>query len=194
MASVLLRRYLRLNLRTLGYRGNFWRFLDGEKVSTHFAPFAQHQSLRGEVAANLGRIPAQHFFQHRSQHAHGVVAEHRAPRDARDVFRFADGDGQTIVLVDVHHHWQVRAAVTHVNNMVVADAQLRANFFQHRDLAPAGGRTHDGLYFAVARFVIKLGAVNILRLDDAGERRLNNFLWRGREGVEVKLVALRQLV
>src|SRR5256885_11823896 len=50
----------------------------------------------------------------------------RSPGDARDELGLANRDRQAVVLVDVHHHRQVRAAVAHVNDLIVADAELRA--------------------------------------------------------------------
>src|SRR3989442_8287303 len=35
---------------------------------------------------------------------------------ARDELRFRDGDRQAVVLIDVHHHWDIGAAVAHVND------------------------------------------------------------------------------
>jgi len=120
------------------------RFLNGKHVGARFVPFAQCQAARGEETPDLRGIPAENFLEHGHEGAHGVVAKHGAARDAGDELRLGHGDGQAVMLVDVHHHGQVGTAIAHVDDAVGADAQeartsSRAVIFPQ----PAVARTMD---------------------------------------------------
>src|SRR5258708_27932791 len=78
--------------------------------------------------------------------------------------------------------------------MVVADAELRANFLEYRDFAPARRSADDGFHFSVAWFVIKLCAMNIFRRHNAFERRLDNFLRCGGNHMEIRFISVRESV
>src|SRR5437588_8190615 len=93
----------------------------------------------------------------------------------------------------MHHHRQIRAAVAHVNNLVVADAEARAQFLKHGDFAPACGSANDGGDFS--RFVVaEARAENMIRRNDAFERRLNNLLRCRGDYVEMEFVAFAERV
>src|SRR3989442_5072287 len=47
-----------------------------------------------------------------------------------------------------HHNGQVGTAVAHVDDVVVADAEVRAKFFEHGDFAPPRRSANDGVHFA----------------------------------------------
>ena len=78
--------------------------------------------------------------------------------------------------------------------MVVADAEVRAKFFEHGDFAPSGGGAHDGFDFAGGLVVAEARAEDVIGRNDAFERRLDDFLRRGGDDVEMKFVTLRQIV
>jgi len=44
--------------------------------------------------------PAQKFFEHGNENAHGVVADDGALGDTRDELGFGDGDGKAVVMID----------------------------------------------------------------------------------------------
>jgi len=133
------------------------------------------------------------FFQHRDKNAHGVVAEHGALGNAADELGLAHCDGQAVVLINVHHHRQIGAAVAHVNNLVVADAKTRAKLFEHGNLAPACGGANDGIDFP-GLLVAEARAEDVIRRNDALERRLNNLLRRGGDYVEMEFIAIREIL
>src|SRR5450631_2718967 len=149
-------------------------FLNGEHVGAGFVPLAEHESIGGEVAANFDRVPAQDFFEHGNEDGHGVVAEHGAARHAGDEFGFRDGDGQAVMLVHVHHDRKIGAAVAHVDDVVVADAQGGADFREYGDLAPAGGGANDGGDFAGVFVVAEACAEDAVDGDDTFERGLDD--------------------
>src|SRR6267142_7228830 len=101
-----------------GQRG----LLNGEHVRARLVPFPKRQTLASKHTPDASRIPPQDFFKHRNEHAHGVVAQHRPPSYLGYVHRLGNSDSQSIVMINVHHHRQIRAAVAHVDDLVVADA------------------------------------------------------------------------
>src|SRR5271154_2152385 len=168
--------------------------LDGEHVGAHFVPLAEHQAVGGEETADFGGVPAEDFFDDGDEDAHGVVAEDGAAGDAGDELGFGDGDGEAVVLVDVHHDGEIGAAVAHVDDVVVADAEGRADFLEDGDFAPAGGGADDGLDLASGVVVLETRAEDVLRGNDAFEGRLDNLLRGGGDNVEMKVVALGKSV
>src|SRR5208283_1897128 len=142
---------------------------------------------------DLRGIPTQHFFEHGHKDTHGVVAEHRAARDAGDELRLGNGDGQAIVLVDVHHHRQVGTSIAHVDDAVRADAQGRANLFERGDFPPTRGGADDGLNLT-GRFVeAESRADDAIGRHDAFQRRLDDLLRRRGDDVERDLVAFGKI-
>jgi len=141
--------------------------LDGEHVGAHFVPLAEDQAVGGEVAADFGGVPLEYVFENGDEDAHGVVAEDGALGDAGNELGFADGDGAAVVLVDVHHDGEIGAAVAHVDDVVVGDAEGGANFLEDGDFAPAGGGANDGIYFAGGFLIAEARAENMVRRDDA---------------------------
>ena len=97
------------------------------------------------------------------------------------------------MLVDVHHYREIGAAVSHIDDVVMADAESSANFFEHGDLAPAGSGANDARNFAGGFIVTKARAENPLRRNDSFERRLNDFLRRSGDNVEMNLVAFGKI-
>ena len=47
-----------------------------------------------------------------------ALALNGALGDARDKLGFAYGNREPVVLIDMHHHRQIRAAVTHIDDVV----------------------------------------------------------------------------
>jgi hypothetical protein len=90
----------------------------------------------------------------------------------------------------VHHYGEIGAAVAHINDVVVADTEACADFFQHGDFAPAGGGSDDGVNFAGRFVVAEAGAEDAFGGDNAFQRRLDDFLWCGGYNVEMNVVAL----
>src|SRR5712691_8734044 len=168
--------------------------LDSKHVGAGLVPLSEHEPVGGKEAADFGGIPTQDFLQHRNEDAHGAIAEHRSARRASDELGLGDGDGQAVVLIDVHHDGKIGAAVAHVNDVVMADGQIRADFFQHGDFAPACGSANDGIHFARGVIVTEARAMDALRRNDAFERGLDDLLGRGGDHVEMKLVAVGEIV
>src|SRR5882724_9846926 len=184
---------LSVELRRRRYRHVLGRILNGQPVGAHLVPFEQSQPIGSEKAPDARRVPAQNFFQHGHEDAHGVVAENGSLGDTRNELRFRDGDGQAVILVHVHHHGQVRTAVAHVDDLVVTDPEARPKFLQHGDLPPSGGRPNDGIHFAGSFVVAEARAKDVVRRNDALERRLDDLLRRGGDYVEMKLVAVSEI-
>ncbi len=147
-----------------------------------------------ERAANPRAVPVQNVFEHRHQEAHRVVAEHGALGDARDHLRFGHGDGESVRVVDVHHHGQVRAAVAHVDDVIGADAELFAQLFEHGDFPVARRSAHDGVDFAGRLVVTETRAVDVVQRNDSFERRFGDLLRRGGDHVKVEFEVLIERV
>src|SRR4029077_13442467 len=155
-----------------------------EQVGAHLIPLTKRQSAGGKEAADFHGIPAKHILKHRNEHAHGIVAEYGTASHTGDEFGFRDGNGQTVMLVHVHHYRQVGTAVAHVDDVVVADAEMSAQLYQDSNFAPAGRGSDDGFHFARGFIETESRAVDVLFGNDSFERRLNNFLRRGGNNVE----------
>ena len=94
----------------------------------------------------------------------------------------------------MHHHRQIGAAVTQIDDVVVADTQLGAKLLKYRDLAPARGGADDRVHFA-RRFVVpETGAEDVIWRHNAFQGRLNNLLGRCGDHVEIKLVFFTKIV
>src|SRR5260370_5869680 len=139
-------------------------------------------------------VPAQNFFEHGDQDAHGVVADNSALGHTRDELGLGDGDGKAVVLIDVHHHGQVGAAIAHVNDLIVADTEIRAKLLEHGDFAPAGSGANDGVDFAGGFIVTEARAEDVIRRNNALESRLDDLLRCVRDNVEMKFVAFREII
>src|SRR5260370_8778196 len=72
----------------------------------------------------------------------------------------------------------------------MADAERRAQLFEHGDLAPSRRSANNGVDFARLFFVAKARAENVIRRHDAFERRLDDLLRGDGVDVEMELVAL----
>ena len=136
----------------------------------------------------------QDLFAHRDKNAHGVIAEDSALGDAGDELGFRDSDREAIVLIDVHHDRQIGAAIAHVDDAVMADTECGTEFFEHGDLAPSRRSANDGVHFSGCFLVTEARAENMIRRHDTLERRFDDLLRRGRNNIEVKFVALSEIV
>ena len=166
--------------------------LYGQKVGAHLVPLAEDETASREEPTDLCGIPVQDIFEHGDQNTHGVFAEHRAARDPGDEFGFGHGDGKPVILVDVHHHREIGAAVAHIDDVIVADAERCAQFLEDGDFAPTGRGADNGVDFAGVGIEAKARAENVIRRDDALERGLDDLLRSGGNDVERKLVAVRK--
>ena len=99
---------------------------------------------RLEERTDLGGAPVGDLLEHRHQHAERVVAQHGAPRDARDVLVFRDSDREAVAVVHVQHHVDVGAPVA---NVVVQSGEMCSSSSRRSTAAtfpyPAGTRTTD---------------------------------------------------
>jgi len=181
---------MRVELGRGGYRHVLGGILDGEPVGAHFVPLEQRQAVGSEEAPNACGVPAQNFFEHGDEDAHGVIAEHGALGDAGDELGFRNRDGEAVVLIEVHHDRQIGAAITHIDDLVVADAEVRTELLEHGDFAPAGRGANDGVNFPGGFVVTEASAEDVIRWNDALERGLDNLLRRGGDDVEMELVAI----
>src|ERR1700687_5679497 len=176
-----------------GHYGNVG-FLDGEHVGAHLVPLPQGEAVGGEEAADFHGVPTQDFFEHRDEDAHSVVAEDGAVGHAGDELDLGNGDGQAVVLIDVHHDREIGTAVAHIDDVVVADAQGRTNFFEDGDFAPARGGADDGIDFSGGFVVTETRAEDVFGRNDALEGGLNDLLGRRGDDVEMDFVALGKIV
>jgi hypothetical protein len=154
---------VRVELGRGSYRHVLGGILDGEPVGAHFIPLEQRQAVGSEEAADASGVPAQKFFEHGNENAHGVVADDGALGDTRDELGFGDGDGKAVVMIDVHHDGQIGAAIAHVDDVVVADAKARAELLEHGNFTPACGGANDGVDFAVDFIVAEARAEDVVR-------------------------------
>ena len=76
----------------------------------------------------------------------------------------------------------------------MADAEVRAKLFEHGDFAPPRRSANDGVHFARGFVVAEARAEDVIGRNDALERRLDDFLGRGGDDVEMEFVTLRQIV
>src|SRR6266480_747884 len=183
-----------IELRHDGCRHLLGGILDGEPVGAHFIPLEQRQAVGSKKTPDTRGVPAENFFEHGDQNAHGVVADDGALGHTGDELGFGDGDGKAVVLIDVHHNGQIGAAVTHVDDLVVANADVRAEFLKHGDFAPAGGGANDGIHLDGGFVVAEARAEDVIRRNDAFERRLDDFLRRGGDHVEMEFVAFDEII
>src|SRR5258708_7053346 len=187
-------RLVRVEFRRGSYRHVLGGILNGEPVGAHFVPLEQSQAVGSEEAADARGVPAQNFFEHGDQDAHGVVTDNSALGDTGDELGFGDGDGKAVVLIDVHHNGQVGAAIAHVNDLIVADAEVRAKLLEHGDFAPAGRGANDGVDFAGGFIVTEARAEDVIRRNDSVKRRLDDLLRCGGDHVEMKFVAFSEII
>src|SRR5712672_4292409 len=97
-------------------------------------------------------------------------------------------------MVHVHHHWQIRTAVAHVNDLVVANAEQRADLLEYRDFAPTRRSANDRLHFSGLLLVTEAGTENMVGWHNAFQRRDDNFLRRSGNDVKRKLVVVGKIV
>src|SRR5208282_4640009 len=143
--------------------------------------------------ADVRGVPAQNFLKHGDEHTHGVVAEHGALRDTRDELGFGDGDGEAVVLIDMHHHRNIGTAIAHVDDVVVADTEFGAALFKNGDFAPSCGSANDRFDFARGFVIAEARAENILRRHNSFERGLDNLLRSRGDHIEMEFVAFRKI-
>src|SRR5437899_10495757 len=73
------------------------------------------------------------------------------------------------------------------------DAKNRAKLFEHGNLAPDREGANDGIHFP-GLLVAEARAEDVIRRNDALERRLNNLLRRGGDYAEMEFVAIREIL
>ena len=78
------------------------------------------------------------------------------------------------MLVDVHHHGKIGAAIAQIDDVVMTDAEGRADLFQHSDFAPAGGGPNDGVNFSGGFIITKTRAEDVFGRNNAFEGGLDN--------------------
>ena len=111
-------------------------------------------------------------------------------RHLADVAILGDGDGETADVVDVQHDVQIARAIAHVNDAVLAEAEMRAQFLHHGDFSVAGGQAHDGGDFAACRIVAEARADDVVGRHYALQRGLHDLFRSGGNHVTGKLVAV----
>ena len=168
--------------------------VDREHVCAHLVPLAEVESALREEPADHRGIPTKHFFENGNENAHGVVAKHGTARDTRDEFVFGHGDGEAVVLVDVHHDRQIGTAVAHINDVVVADAERGAQLLKDGDLSPTRRSANDRIHFTSGFVETEARAEDVIRGNDALKRRLDDLLRRGGNDVERNFVAVAQIL
>src|SRR5258708_37004823 len=94
----------------------------------------------------------------------------------------------------MHHDGDIGTAVTHVDDLVVADAKVGAKLFEHGDLSPSGGSANDGIDLAGSFVIAEARAEDVIRRNDVREGRLDDLLWRCGDDVEIELVAIGEIV
>src|SRR4051794_23400362 len=97
------------------------------------------------------------------------------------------------MLVYVHHHRKIGTPVSHIDDVIVADAESGADLLKYGDLAPAGGGANDPRHFSGRFVVAKPRAENPLCGNNPFQRRLNDLLRRGGDNVEVNLITFSKI-
>ena len=77
---------------------------------------------------------------------------------------------------------------------LIADPKARAELLEHRNFTPACGGANDGVDFAGDFIVAEARAEDVVRRNDAFKRRLDDFLRRGGDHVEMKFVAFGKII
>src|SRR6267143_2895803 len=98
------------------------------------------------------------------------------------------------MMVHVHHHWQIRTAVAHVNDLVVADAEQCADLLEYRDFSPTRGSPNDRLHFTGFFLVAEAGTENVVGRNNTFQRGDNNLLRRGGDDVKRKFVVVGEVI
>src|SRR5579864_5638090 len=93
----------------------------------------------------------------------------------------------------MQHNVDVRTAVADIHQTTVTDSRATAQLFKHRNLAVTRRRANNGLNLACIRGIAKSRSMNVIFGNDAGQCRLNDFLWRRREYVTTEVEALQIL-
>src|SRR5947207_2267969 len=112
------------------------------------------------------RSPSAALFRTPNENAHGVVADDSALGHAGDELGFRNSDREPIVLIDVHHDRQIGAAIAHVDDAVMADAEVGAELLEHGDLAPSRRSPNDGVNFPGCFLVAETCTENVIRRHD----------------------------
>jgi len=105
----------------------------------------------------------------RRHHDTEGVTEDAAARDARELPVVRDGYGEAVMVVDVQHDMDVRAAIADADHTIRSNPEALAELFDHGHLAVTGRRRLDRPHLSKARGEVELGAVDLLRREDAGE-------------------------
>src|SRR6185295_16562694 len=114
------------------------------QVPANAFPFLQGQSIRLEQRPDLSRAPVEYLFEHRQHDAEGAVTQDAALGNLGEVLVLGDADGESVPIVDVEHHVDVRPTVPDVNGAIGSDPQAGLDLFERRDLAVPRRNVHDG--------------------------------------------------
>src|SRR4030095_8528219 len=93
----------------------------------------------------------------------------------------------------MQHNVNVGTAVTHIYDAVGTDLKSLLQFVEHRDLAVARRNADDGFDLAGLRMIVEARADDVIRRDDAFERRLNHLFRRRRDDVKRKVITFDPL-
>src|ERR1035437_15044 len=171
-------------------RGVWARGAEGDGVGANLFPLAEGEAVGCKEGADARAVPSQHVFQDGDEHAERVVGEDAAMSHLADVAILGDRDGEAADVVDVQHDVEIAGTIAHVDDAVLADAEMGAQLFDHGDFSVAGGEPDDGCDLAGSRIVAEAGAEDVIGRDHAFERGLDDFFRGGGNHVAGKLVAV----
>src|ERR1035437_9909889 len=160
-------------------RGVWARGAEGDGVGANLLPLAEGEAVGCEEGADARAGPSQHVLQDGDEHAERVVREDAAMSHLADVAILGDGDGEAADVVDVQHDVEIARAITHVDDAVLADAEMGAQLFDDGDFSVAGGEADDGRDLAGSRIVAEAGTEDVVGRDHAFERGLDDFFRGG---------------
>src|SRR5580700_2601148 len=174
----------RLNYRDVVVARN-----DGEQIRLHLVPLLNEEALRFKHIANRQGVPSRHVFEYRDQDRQRVIADDRPLRDRRQVFVLRHRYGVTVAAVDVQHDVNVRAAVAHIYDAVRPDFQRLQQMIDSSHLTVPRGYLQDALDLALG-IPFKLRAMNMVRRNDALQRRADDLHRPRRDHVKIEVKSL----
>src|SRR5258707_3598887 len=165
------------------------RIADQYTIGSRPLPLLESQTIGFEQGSDLPNTPTKKLIQNGHEDAECVVAQDGAFRDTSELLILGNGDGESVPVVDVQHDVHVGTAVTHVNHAVRSDTEAVPQVIEDRNLAVTCRDTIDRPHFTRPWIEVKLGSKDVVRGQDAVERRNNDFFRRGGNHEEGKAVA-----
>ena len=108
-----------------------------------------------------------------------IVAQHGAPRDARELRVLGDGNRESVAIVHVQHHVHVGAPVADVDRPRGRTSN-RLSSSRSPPPAVAGRDSADRLHLASALVMLELRSEDAVGRHDAVEGRLDDFARRAK--------------